>query len=33
MTDEEFAAESNLKRRDRGYFMDLHSTTQSEVKY
>ncbi|XP_060850731.1 myrosinase 1-like [Rhopalosiphum padi] len=31
MTDEEFAAEPNLKRRDRGYIMDLHSTTQSEV--
>ncbi|XP_026808428.1 myrosinase 1-like [Rhopalosiphum maidis] len=31
MTDEEYAAEPNLKRRDRGYFMDLHSTTQTEV--
>ncbi|KAE9538904.1 hypothetical protein AGLY_005486 [Aphis glycines] len=31
MTDEEFAAEPNLKRRDRGYFMDLHNTTQAEV--
>jgi len=32
MTDEEFATEPNLKRRDRGYFMDLHNTTQAEVK-
>ncbi|KAF0724107.1 myrosinase 1-like, partial [Aphis craccivora] len=31
MTDEEFAAEPNLKRRDRGYFMDLHNTTEAEV--
>ncbi|CAH1737227.1 unnamed protein product [Aphis gossypii] len=31
MTDEELAAEPNLKRKDRGYFMDLHNTTQAEV--
>uniref|UniRef100_A0A2S2NK41 Myrosinase 1 n=1 Tax=Schizaphis graminum TaxID=13262 RepID=A0A2S2NK41_SCHGA len=31
MTDEEFAAEPNRKKRDRGYFMDVHSTTQTEV--
>jgi len=32
MTDEEYEAEPNLKRRDRGYIMDLHSTTETEVK-
>ncbi|KAE9532071.1 hypothetical protein AGLY_010273 [Aphis glycines] len=31
MTDEEYVAELNLKRRDRGYTMDLHSTTENEV--
>jgi len=33
MTDEEYVAELNLKRRDRGYTMDLHCTTETEVKW
>jgi len=32
MTDEEMENELNLKRRDRGYFMELHNTTETEVK-
>jgi len=32
MTDEEIANELNLKRRDRGYFMELNNTTETEVK-
>jgi len=32
MTDEEFVTEPNLKRRDWEYFMDLHNTTEAEVK-
>jgi len=31
LTDEEYANETNLKRRDRGYFMELNITTQTEV--
>ncbi|XP_050059089.1 myrosinase 1-like isoform X3 [Aphis gossypii] len=31
MTDEEYEAEPNLKKRDRGFIMDLHSTTETEV--
>lgn len=32
MTSEELANEPNLKRRDRGYFMELNNTTETEVK-
>ncbi|XP_060872825.1 myrosinase 1-like [Metopolophium dirhodum] len=31
MTDEEISNELNLKRRDRGYFMELNNTTETEV--
>ncbi|XP_001946340.2 myrosinase 1 [Acyrthosiphon pisum] len=31
MTDEELANELNLKRRDRGYIMELNTTTETEV--
>lgn len=31
LTDEEFFNEPNLKRRDRGFFMDFENVTQDEV--
>lgn len=31
LTDEEFSNEPNLKRRDRGFFMDFENVTQDEV--
>jgi len=32
LTSEEIANEPNLKRRDRGYYMEFNITTENEVK-